>query len=87
MAHYAEIINGVVQQVLVTDNALTDQETLDWLNTYVSTNMWLKCSYNANIRGTYPGPGFSYDAELDVFVAPPEDEPEQDTEDLDPEPE
>jgi len=31
----------------------------------------LRCSYNGNIRGIYPGIGYTYDAQLDEFVPPP----------------
>lgn len=31
---------------------------------------WLQCSYNGRIRKQYPGEGFTYDADADVFVAP-----------------
>ena len=31
---------------------------------------WLQTSYHANFRGAYAGIGYSYDAELDEFVAP-----------------
>lgn len=70
MAHYAEIKDNVVLQVLVTDNTWTEEQTVAWLEDKISTNMWLKCSYNGNIRGVYPGPGHTYNPELDVFVAP-----------------
>jgi hypothetical protein len=35
------------------------------------TGTWLQCSYSGSFRGAYPGPGWSYDHELDVFIAPP----------------
>ena len=31
---------------------------------------WLQTSYNGNFRGLYAGIGFTYDADLDEFVAP-----------------
>jgi hypothetical protein len=41
---------------------------------------WRQTSYNANFRDTYAGIGYTFDADLDVFVAPvaevTEDEPE-----------
>jgi hypothetical protein len=38
---------------------------------------WKQCSFNANFRGAYPGAGWTYDAELDKFIAPVvEDAPE-----------
>lgn len=37
---------------------------------------WRQTSYNGNFRGTYAGIGFTYDADADVFVAPPSPEVE-----------
>lgn len=34
------------------------------------TGEWRQTSYNANFRKQYAGPGYSYDADADVFVAP-----------------
>ena len=48
MAHYAQINNSIVQQVLVMDNAWTEQEIQDWLTTNVSTDQWVQTSYNVN---------------------------------------
>jgi hypothetical protein len=48
MAHYAQINNNIVQQVLVLDNAWTDQECQDWLSANVSTDDWVQTSYNNN---------------------------------------
>jgi len=31
---------------------------------------FIQCSYNGSIRGVYPGAGFTYDEELDEFIAP-----------------
>lgn len=31
---------------------------------------WLLTSYNGNFRGRYAGSGYTYDEELDEFVAP-----------------
>ena len=31
---------------------------------------WLQTSYSGSFRGTYAGLGWTYDAELDTFVAP-----------------
>jgi hypothetical protein len=32
--------------------------------------VWKQCSYNASFRAAYPGVGWTYDPENDVFVAP-----------------
>ena len=33
---------------------------------------WKQTSYNGNFRGRYAGVGYTYDPDLDEFVAPPE---------------
>ena len=70
MAHYAQINNNIVQQVLVMDNAWTDQEIQDWLTTNVSTDQWVQTSYNNNIRKQFAGIGFTFDAAKDKFINP-----------------
>jgi hypothetical protein len=36
---------------------------------------WLQTSYSASFRGVYAGAGFTYDADLDEFIAPVVTEP------------
>ena len=74
MSHYARVVNGKVDQVIVAE--------AEFFDTFVDTSpgAWLKCSYNTHgnvhkdggtpLRGNYPGIGYSYDAEKDVFIAP-----------------
>ncbi len=80
MAHYAYVVDGVVQNVLVLANpVITDengverealgQQFLANLYDLVAEN-FIQCSYNANFRGVYPGVGYGYDSVADVFVAP-----------------
>ena len=70
MAHYAQINNNIVQQVLVMDNEWTDQECQDWLTANVSTDDWVQTSYNNNFRKQYAGVGYTYDKANDVFILP-----------------
>lgn len=79
MAHFAEIIDGHVNRVIVVPN-----EDLDFNGEFPQSEpsgqafiasiglsgLWLQASYNNNFRGVYPGPGYIYDAELDQFIAP-----------------
>jgi hypothetical protein len=80
MAHYAYVVDGVVQQVhvlanpVITDSEGVEQEALGQeflanLHGLVAEN-FIQCSYNENFRGIYPGPGYSYDPVADVFTAP-----------------
>ena len=75
MAHYAKINSeGIVQQVVVMDNDLEANEgekgCIDWLQSNVSSDDWIKTSYNDNIRKQYAGIGYSYDSVKDKFISP-----------------
>lgn len=35
-----------------------------------SSGAWIQCSYNGRIRGTYPGYGYTYSFEEDIFIEP-----------------
>ena len=80
MAHFARVVDGVVVSVHVLANAIiTDPEGVEHedlgqaflaeLHGYESSEL-IQCSYNNNFRGAYPGVGWSYDPELDEFLAP-----------------
>jgi hypothetical protein len=81
MAHFALVENGIVTKIAVIANSdiIDDEgnerpelaEPLLW-----PAGNWIQCSYNAKFRGVYPGVGFSYDAERDVFVRPPDPKPD-----------
>jgi hypothetical protein len=85
MAHFARIdSDNEVQQIIVVENDVimdengNEQEALGqaFIASLGLEGTWLQCSYNGNIRGVYPGRGFIYNAELDVFEAPVEVEDE-----------
>jgi hypothetical protein len=71
MAHFAEITSeNIVKRVVVVPD---EQEHRG--NDYLSLDLrlggrWIQCSYNNNIRKTYPSAGFRYDEALDVFITP-----------------
>ena len=80
MAHFARVIDGTVVKVHVLANAvITDDEGVeheDWGQAFLADlhgyepEELIQCSYNANFRGVYPGPGFTYDVNADVFEPP-----------------
>ena len=81
MAHAAKVdYLGIVREVLVVDNdKLPDggeftPEVETALNEYLQgcglDGDWKLTSYNNNFRGTYAGQGYSYDPDLDEFIAP-----------------
>jgi hypothetical protein len=86
MAHFAEIDenNTVLRVVVVGSEDILDAEGnesealgIARCASFYKGGRWLQCSYSARIRGCYPGPGYIYDAEADVFLPPPP-EPEED---------
>ena len=78
MAHFARIDNGIVATVIVVSNDdcgggdFPESEPIGqaFIASLGLAGTWLQCSYHANFRAAYPGPGFTYDSELDEFVAP-----------------
>lgn len=78
MAHFAELDdNNIVTRVLVVhNNELLDadgqeleQKGIDFC-VGLFGGRWVQTSYNANFRGLYAGIGFTYDSDLDLFIAP-----------------
>lgn len=78
MSHFAQVINGFVQQVIVAEQ--------DFINTLPDKESWVQTSYNTRgnvhygqdglpdggtpLRGNYAGIGFIYDKVNDVFYEP-----------------
>ena len=80
MAHFAQLdSNNVVTQVIVVSNDdITDSNGNEVESIGVAfcqkllggdTN-WKQTSYNNNMRTRYAGIGYSYNSELDAFIAP-----------------
>ena len=76
MAHYAKLNNGKVEQVIVVHNneLLVDGVEVESKGKEFCTNLfggdWVQTSYNNRIRKQYAGIGYSYDADLNIFIAP-----------------
>lgn len=78
MAHFAKVKNGIITEVIVVANS--DCGNLDFpasepvgqafIASLGIAGDWKQTSYNGNFRGTYAGLGWTYDVELDEFVAP-----------------
>lgn len=67
MAHFAkvELDNVISNVVVVPDNQEHRGEA--YLNEIGLKGRWVQASYNANIRGMFPGAGDVYNEELDRF--------------------
>ena len=83
--YWAQLVEGVVASVIVTDDSLIEEEReIDLAERYGGD--WLFTDKNARHgqpkdgetpirRGTFAGVGFTYDSTLDIFVPPMPDEP------------
>ena len=83
MSHYCKVVDGKVSQVIVAEaeffDTFVDNSPGQWLkcsyNTrgnvhYDPATGQASADQSKALRGNYPGIGYSYDAEKDVFVAP-----------------
>ena len=78
MAHFAEIglNNTVLRVIVVHNNELLDENGVEQelkgvefcRNLFGGT--WIQTSYNGNFRKRYAGAGYTYNSELDAFIAP-----------------
>ena len=64
MAHYANVSNGVVMQVITADE--------DFFLSFNdgSPGEWLATDVDGGARKNYAGIGFTYDSVRDAFIAP-----------------
>lgn len=72
MSHFAKVVNGVVEQVIVAEQG--------FINTLPDKDLWVRTSYNTYggqhlnggvpLRKNFAGTGYTYDAVLDAFIQP-----------------
>lgn len=86
MAHFAQLDeNNVVMQVIVVSNdelmdngVESEAKGIAFCQSLFGADVrWIQTSYNGNFRGVYAGIGYTYDADKDVFVAPPIEPPSE----------
>jgi hypothetical protein len=78
MAHFAKIENGVVRQVIVVNNSdcaggeypLSEPIGQDFIAEIGIEGEWLQTSPDGEYRAVYAGIGYTYDGDLDEFIAP-----------------
>lgn len=77
MAHFAKVINGVVETViavhnneLLVDGVESEEKGKQFIASIGLTGQWIQTSVNNNFRKQYAGIGFTYDDDADVFIAP-----------------
>jgi hypothetical protein len=77
MAHFAQLENNIVTQVIVVNNQdildengqESEQKGIDFCSNLLG-GTWLQTSYNGNIRKNYASVGHTYDEGRDAFIAP-----------------
>jgi hypothetical protein len=73
MAHYAFLDeNNIVTEVIVgidETELIEGKDTETWYGEFRG-QVCKRTSYNNNIRKNYAGIGYTYDADLDAFIAP-----------------
>ena len=79
MAHFAQLENNIVTQVIVINNDVIkdskgkeqEQIGIDFCKSLFGQDTnWIQTSYNGTIRGKYAGPGDLYDPGLNIFIKP-----------------
>ena len=76
MAHFAQIVNNVVTNVVVVHNneLLVDGVEVESKGAEFCTNLfggtWIQTSFNNRIRKQFAGVAYTYDSAADVFIAP-----------------
>jgi hypothetical protein len=77
VAHFAQLENNIVKQVIVVSNVDTSDENgveNEEIGIAFCSNLlggtWKQTSYNAKIRKNYAGIGYTYDEGRDAFIAP-----------------
>jgi hypothetical protein len=77
MAHFAQLENNIVKQVIVVSNQEmldengqeSEQKGIDFCSNLLG-GTWKQTSYNGNFRKNYAGIGYTYDKVRDAFIAP-----------------
>jgi hypothetical protein len=64
MAHFAQIFEGKVKNVIVAEQDVIDS------GAFGDPASWKQTSYNGNIRRRFAGIGYEYNEDLDAFIPP-----------------
>jgi hypothetical protein len=77
MAHFAQLENNIVKQVIVVSNQdiidengqESEEKGIAFCSHLLGGN-WKQTSYNGNFRKNYAGIDYTYDESRDAFIAP-----------------
>lgn len=83
MSHFAKIENNLVVEVIVAEQEFVDTLDGEWIQTSYNTHGGVHYDPNTRepsadqsqaLRKNYAGIGYSYNRELDAFIAPKPDD-------------
>lgn len=70
MSHFAKVVDGIVEIVLVAEQDFIDTQEGTWVQTSYNTRGGVHSTGKTPLRKNYAGPGSVYDAGRDAFYAP-----------------
>ena len=77
MAHFAQLdeTNTVLQVIVVNNSELLEDDVENEMKGRAFCKSllggdWVQTSYNGNIRKQFAGIGYTYNSQLDIFIAP-----------------
>ena len=73
MSHFAHVINGIVDKVIVADQTYIDNLAPTpgtWIQTSYNTQAGVNSTGGTALRKNFAGPGYTYDATRDAFIPP-----------------
>ncbi len=74
MSHFAQIVDGVVEAVIVANQEFIDTLDGEWIQTSYNTKHGVHLLGGTPLRKNFASIGFTYDPERDAFI-PPQDYP------------
>jgi hypothetical protein len=74
MSHFARLVNGQVEEVIVAEqdfvNGLPAEQNTQWIQTSYNTRAGQHALGGTPLRKNFAGIGYTYDAERDAFIPP-----------------
>lgn len=72
MSHFAQVIDGVVANVIVAEQEYIDTlpDSAAWIQTSYNTRNGVHLLGGTPLRKNYAGIGYTYDAQRDAFIPP-----------------
>ena len=70
MAHYAKVVNGIVEDVIIAEQDFIDTLDGTWVQTSYNTLAGVHSNGGTPLRKNYAGIGYTYDSTRDAFIPP-----------------